>query len=297
MTDVKKMLKDYAEITEKALIGFLPKENEAPHDICEAVSYSLLAGGKRIRPALVMGFYTLCGGKEPKDVLPLACAEEMIHTYSLIHDDLPCMDNDLLRRGKPSCHAAFGEATALLAGDALLTLAFETATKCDADIISPDKTIKCISVLANAAGMCGMIAGQIRDLDAENRTISAEELTVLQYGKTCMMIIAAAKMGCIAAGASDEQIAAAEHYAHKIGQVFQMVDDVLDVTSDEETLGKPINSDAESHKNTFVTFYGIEKTLQMAKALTDEAVDALDIFGSNAKNLKDLAVMLLNRKS
>lgn len=292
---VQDRLHEYAAMTEQALSRALPESNTpyAAYDgLVEAMRYSLLAGGKRIRAALCLEFCRLCGG-DPAAALPFACALEMIHASSLIHDDLPCMDDDDLRRGKPSCHVAFGEAQALLAGDALLLLAFEAAA--GAKDLDPGRITRAVSVLARCAGYAGMCGGQAMDLEAEQTPSDLKTLERTDRAKTGMMIVAAAVMGCIAGGAAPQQLQAAEEYAKRIGLVFQMVDDVLDVTATEEELGKPIGSDVESNKTTYVTLLGAEQTMETAAAHNQQAKQALVPFGEDAAFLCDLADWLLHR--
>lgn len=295
--NVKEQLVFYANETEKALEETL-KQTNTPHaaynDLVKAMRYSLLGGGKRIRAALCLEFCRLCGG-DYQTALPFACAVEMVHAYSLIHDDLPCMDDDDLRRGKPSCHIAFGEAQALLAGDAMLTYAFETAL--NAKNIQPSGVVMATKTLAECAGYKGMCGGQAMDLAAEEQPVDHDTLVEIHAGKTGKMIIAAAKMGCYAAGATPEQIEKAEQYAADLGIVFQMVDDVLDVTATEEELGKPIGSDADCNKTTYVTLFGVEKTMEYATVINNRCKEALASFGEEATFLKELADTLLNRKS
>ena len=269
---------NYLDEINSALKEYLPAADDV---VSQAMRYSVENGGKRIRPALLLEFCRVCGG-DYKKAVPFACALEMIHTYSLIHDDLPCMDNDDFRRGKPSCHIAFGEEYALLAGDALLTLAFETAMKSN---LSAEITVKAAKELAKAAGVMGMVGGQVLDLQ------KTDEL------KTGELIRAACVLGCVCAGADDKKIAAAEKYAHDIGIAFQIVDDILDVTSDEETLGKPIGSDEENQKSTYVSLLGIEKSRKTAEELTLNAQKALDAFDGDVTSLKDFAEKLKNRKN
>lgn len=293
--NVKEQLTRYAHMTEQALGAALPAaatEYAAYNRLVEAMRYSLLGGGKRIRAALCLEFCRLCGG-DPDDALPFACALEMVHAYSLIHDDLPCMDNDDLRRGKPSCHIAFGEAEALLAGDALQACAFKTALS--AGKIRAENVVSAVHTLAVCAGFEGMCGGQAMDLEAERIPADHKTLVEIDAGKTGMMIIAAAKMGCYAAGGTPQQLEAAEQYAADIGSVFQMVDDVLDVTATEEALGKPIGSDRQSHKTTYVSLFGVEKTREMAAVLNRRAKENLAVFGNEAAFLKELADYLLER--
>lgn len=281
---------NYLDEINSALKEYLPAADDV---VSQAMRYSVENGGKRIRPALLLEFCRVCGG-DYKKAVPFACALEMIHTYSLIHDDLPCMDNDDFRRGKPSCHIAFGEEYALLAGDALLTLAFETAMKSN---LSAEITVKAAKELAKAAGVMGMVGGQVLDLQNEGKKVGVSDLQKTDELKTGELIRAACVLGCICAGADDKKIAAAEKYAHDIGIAFQIVDDILDVTSDEETLGKPIGSDEENQKSTYVSLLGIEKSRKTAEELTLNAQKALDAFDGDVSSLKDFAEKLKNRKN
>lgn len=281
---------NYLDEINSALKEYLPAADDV---VSQAMRYSVENGGKRIRPALLLEFCRVCGG-DYKKAVPFACALEMIHTYSLIHDDLPCMDNDDFRRGKPSCHIAFGEEYALLAGDALLTLAFETAMKSN---LSAEITVKAAKELAKAAGVTGMVGGQVLDLQNEGKKVGVSDLQKTDELKTGELIRAACVLGCICAGADDKKIAAAEKYAHDIGIAFQIVDDILDVTSDEETLGKPIGSDEENQKSTYVSLLGIEKSRKTAEELTLNAQKALDAFDGDVSSLKDFAEKLKNRKN
>lgn len=281
---------NYLDEINSALKEYLPAADDV---VSQATRYSVENGGKRIRPALLLEFCRVCGG-DYKKAVPFACALEMIHTYSLIHDDLPCMDNDDFRRGKPSCHIAFGEEYALLAGDALLTLAFETAMKSN---LSAEITVKAAKELAKAAGVMGMVGGQVLDLQNEGKKVGVSDLQKTDELKTGELIRAACVLGCVCAGADDKKIAAAEKYAHDIGIAFQIVDDILDVTSDEETLGKPIGSDEENQKSTYVSLLGIEKSRKTAEELTLNAQKALDAFDGDVSSLKDFAEKLKNRKN
>lgn len=270
------------------------KENAAKNGYCkksivEAMWYSLSAGGKRIRPVLMLEFCRVCGG-DVKSVLPSACALEMIHTFSLIHDDLPCMDNDDLRRGKPSCHKAYGEAEALLAGDALLNLAYEIIS---GSSISAEVKIAVISELSRNVGINGMIGGQVIDTSYDGEMTG--DLLLEMYGmKTGAMLKAACKIGCIAANADEAKLKAAETYAEKLGLAFQIIDDILDISGDEKLLGKPIGSDKESGKTTYASIYGLEESRKAAEKLTKEALSELDKFGDN-EFLKELTMFLLVR--
>ncbi|MBQ7547892.1 MAG: polyprenyl synthetase family protein [Clostridia bacterium] len=259
--------------------------------VSEAMRYSLQAGGKRIRPCLTLEFCRVCGG-DVEAALPFAAAVEMIHTYSLIHDYLPCMDDDDLRRGKPACHVQFGYANALLAGDGLLTLAFETLARAP---LPGERIAEACAVLAAAAGHLGMIGGQTMDLENENADVPLETLRQTDTLKTGALIRAACVLGCIAAGADETQKTAAAQYAHALGMAFQIVDDILDVTSDDATLGKPVGSDAAQHKNTYVTLCGLDGARDEAARYTDEAAQAADRFGEAGRGLRDLALSLAQR--
>lgn len=272
MTDLVSIrLKQYAGMTEAVLDGLLSVSDVGQKKVIDAMTYSTRAGGKRIRPALALAFCRLFSGKEDA-ALPYAAAVEMIHTYSLIHDDLPCMDNDDLRRGKPSCHVAFGESTALLAGDGLLTLAFEAVA---AAPLSPAQNCAASLALAKAAGVCGMIGGQTIDLDLEGKSATQEQLLQMYALKTGALLQVSATLGCIAANADAVQTAAAQQYADALGLSFQIIDDILDVTGSAQVLGKPIGSDAENGKTTFVTLLGPDGARQTAAALAEKAKAAL----------------------
>lgn len=241
--------------------------------VLEAMRYSLLAGGKRLRPVLTMEFCRAAGG-DWHDAVPFGCALEMIHTYSLIHDDLPCMDNDDLRRGRPTCHRAFDEATAVLAGDGLLTAAFETAAS--AEGLPAETVLQCIRILGRAAGMNGMIAGQVLDMGAEHRKISLDELRLLQSLKTGCLLWAACELGCVAAGKSDaDTLRKAHAYGEKLGLAFQIQDDILDIEGDAQVLGKTTGKDAREEKSTFPSLLGLEECRRLADSLTEEAVRAI----------------------
>ena len=255
------------------------------------MNYSLLAGGKRIRPILTLAACRLCGG-ETETALPFACAVEMIHTYSLIHDDLPCMDDDELRRGRPTNHTVYGEATAVLAGDGLLTAAFEVALT--GSTIDPRRAIKALANLAYAAGAAGMVGGQALDMAGEGRALTVEDVEELQQLKTGALMTAAAEMGAIVAGATEEQRMALRKYTQKLGLAFQIRDDMLDVTGNVEEMGKTSGSDAKGEKTTFVTLKGLTECGRMVEALTREAEEALTGF-EDPSYLIELAHMLVGR--
>ncbi len=271
--DFDKLLQDDCALVEEFLSRCFADRVEYGQ-IYEAMQYSLMAGGKRIRPVLTLETCRMCGGDVDK-ALPFACAVEMVHTYSLIHDDLPCMDDDDLRRGKPTNHKVFGEATAVLAGDALLTAAFEIMCEY-AEGLEPKLVLAAVDCLSHAAGAAGMIGGQMLDMDGESRMLSLNELELLQSLKTGALISAAAELGCIVAGGSDSARQAVRQYAQCVGRAFQVRDDMLDVTSSAEVLGKPIGSDAENEKATFVSALGLERCGQLVDELTEQAIAALD---------------------
>ncbi len=297
MTLYTESMRHALRAVEDTLPRYLPETDTLQGIVSEAMAYACAAGGKRIRPVLLLEFCRICGG-HTEDALPYACAIEMIHSYSLVHDDLPCMDNSPLRRGKPSVHVKYGEDMALLAGDALLNRAFECMLQPGiAGGISAEQRLRAAYVLANAAGINGMVGGQVIDLQSENREIPIEHLEQLQEGKTAALIRAACLMGCILAGADETACMAADRFGREIGLCFQIVDDILDVTSDEATLGKPVNSDAGNTKNTYVSLLGVEKSKQLAEERTNNAIASLECFGEAGKGLRSLAEALLYRKA
>ena len=258
-------------LLKELLIPTEPQPDEVP--LWDAMTYSTMAGGKRIRPFLVMEVCSALGGRR-EEALIYAAALEMIHTYSLIHDDLPCMDNDDLRRGKPTCHKVYGEATALLAGDGLLTRAFELVA--NAPGILPLRKCMAVAILAEAAGAPGMIGGQQMDLAAEGKEITYETMVAIHEKKTCALLIAACKLGALAAGKrGTEAEEAMVTYGMGIGRAFQLIDDLLDVTSTQEVLGKDIGSDQKNHKTTYLTFMPMETAEDLARAITDKAKEAV----------------------
>lgn len=280
---------------ENALYGCLPDKNCREGVLIDAMRYSLEAGGKRVRPRLVLEFARLCGGSE-EAALPFACAVEMIHTYSLIHDDLPCMDDDDLRRGKPSNHNVYGEDIALLAGDALLTLAFETLADDKTAELAGDRACRLAAkTLARYAGAVGMVGGQVIDLKSENTNAPLEVLREMDEKKTACLIQAACELGCIAANAGADKRRAAALYGESIGVAFQIQDDILDQTSSDEELGKPVGSDNENSKSTYVSLLGIEKCRALVDELTNQAIEALSAFDADTEALRDYALALAKR--
>lgn len=288
--------KDYIELINSKLDSFVPECTYGEPVVCDAMRYSLGIGGKRIRPVLLLEFCRVCGGDVEK-ALPFAVALEMIHTYSLIHDDLPCMDDDDMRRGMPSCHIRYGEEYALLAGDGLLTRAFGVIAQSELAKDKPSCAVEAISVLSELAGVEGMIGGQTVDLKNEGRKANLETLETMDRLKTGALIVCSAKLGCLAAGADKEKTQAAVTFCEKIGHAFQIVDDILDVVGDEKELGKPVGSDGESNKSTYVSLLGLEKSREYADKLTKEAISVLDIFGEDGEFLKEIAAMLVERKN
>jgi len=286
-------LKAYADRVETALDKTVSMVDCPQKTVLEAMRYSLLGGGKRLRAALLLAFYEACGGNG-EEALPFACALEMVHAYSLIHDDLPCMDDDDLRRGKPSCHKAYGEATALLAGDGLLTHAFDTMLHAKTE---PVKLVKAAACLSEAIGCFGMIGGQVMDLaNEETDSIDEARLRDTDALKTGALIKAACQMGCILADAEDK-LPAAEEYAETIGLAFQITDDILDVTASVEELGKPIGSDKEQNKATYVSLYGIDKAKEISAQLLGEAKKSINDAGLGSEFLLDMTDYILNRKN
>jgi geranylgeranyl diphosphate synthase type II len=288
------MFENYTKLIDNELNAVLKDNNTEYSELLSAMNYSVSAGGKRIRPQIMLEFARVCSGDEFCAV-KFATALEMIHTYSLIHDDLPCMDNDDMRRGKPSCHIKFGEATALLAGDALLTDAFSVAAS--TENMSADRILKAIKVLSSCAGSSGMIGGQVIDLKYENSVAPLKAVTDMYKMKTGALLVAAAKIGCILGGGTEQMIENAGKFAENLGLAFQIKDDILDITSTAFELGKPIGSDCDSQKSTYVSHVGLEKAQEDVEKITNEAISLLSIFGNNTDNLKQLALSLCNRKN
>ena len=287
--DLSAHLKARAATIEAALDRYLPAADAPPAQLHQAMRYSMEAGGKRLRPALVLDACAAVGGND-QAVLPTACALECIHTYSLIHDDLPCMDDDDLRRGRPSCHRQFDEATALLAGDALLTLAFYlTATNAAEPGIGAERAARATAVLAEAAGAPGMVGGQMLDLMSEGHQPTAELVETIHLKKTTALLTAAVVCGAILGGGSEAQIAAFERYGRGLGLAFQIVDDILDIVGDEAALGKPVGSDQGHDKATWPALFGIEASRAKAHELIEDALAALADFGDEAEPLRVLA--------
>lgn len=283
------LLRDYTALVN----AWLEKSITGEYGLAPSMLYSLMAGGKRIRPVLTLEFSRLSGGSIEK-TLPAACAIEMIHTYSLIHDDLPCMDNDDLRRGKPTNHIVFGESTATLAGDALQSQAFSAIMHSE---LSDKAKVKCAAILADAAGYRGMCQGQYLDIEAEGRRLTAAELDEVNAHKTGALLSAACMIGVAAAEGSEAQLKTAGIFGRKLGLAFQIRDDVLDVISSSDVLGKPVGSDAKEEKNTYMELFGHEECDRRVRELTAEAVAALEIGFDDVQLLRDLALSLEKRMS
>jgi geranylgeranyl diphosphate synthase, type II len=277
-----------------ALDRLMPAENARPPSIHRAMRYSVQAGGKRVRPILCLESARIFT-TDVAPVMPLACAVEFIHTYSLIHDDLPALDNDDLRRGKPTCHKKFGEANAILAGDALLTLAFETIANSP---IEPARRVAVLSHVAASAGTVnGMVGGQVADLEAEARAIGPADLEYIHRSKTAALIRASVVAGAIGGGADDENVARLKRFGETIGWAFQVVDDILDVEESSAALGKTAGKDAAQKKATYPSLYGLEKSRAFAKELESRAMAEIEPYGSRAARLRELAELIVHRRA
>lgn len=291
---MKHDLKSYQELINNYLKNAIPTPEGPFKTLYEAMHYSLEAGGKRIRPVLMQLAYEAVGGTE--DISKFLCAIEMIHTYSLIHDDLPAMDNDDYRRGKLTNHKVFGEATAILAGDALLTEAFSSMLE-DALQREDVSRVRAAYILSEASGMTGMVGGQILDMESENKVIDLDTLDLIHLNKTGALLKAATKMGAVLGGGAPGEVAALEAYGMYIGKVFQIVDDILDEISTMEELGKPVKSDEKNQKNTYLSFYSVEECYGIAERLTEKALLALDRLRGDTTLLRSIALDLVQRRS
>jgi len=291
--DLKRYLVARQKEVDRALDRFLPKASVSPATIHNAMRYSLFAGGKRLRPILCLAAAEACSGKASA-ALPHACAVECIHTYSLIHDDLPSMDNDDLRRGRPTCHKVFGDGIAILAGDALLTIAFEIATK--AKPVSRYDLRDVFAEIAEAAGSQKLIAGQVADLEAEGRKLNRAQVRSIHENKTAALLTASVRLGAMAANATTKQLSAITAFGRALGLAFQVIDDILDVTQTSEKLGKSAGKDLAAQKATYPAVIGLEKSRAEARRLTRRAHDALESLGATARVLRTLADYLLQRE-
>jgi geranylgeranyl diphosphate synthase type II len=293
--DLEGFFSERRALIDGALDRLLPGESVEPVSVHQAIRWSVFAGGKRFRPILVLATGEVFGAA-PKLLLATACALEMIHTYSLIHDDLPSMDNDELRRGRPTCHIQFDEATAILAGDALQTLAFQTTA--EEPLLPAEKRVLLVSELGRAAGTPGgMVAGQARDLEAESRAVTSGELEQIHRLKTAALIIAAARCGAIIADAISPDLEAVGKYAAQLGLLFQITDDLLDITATAETLGKTPGKDARAQKATYPSLYGIEAAHQRAGLVHHEACAVLELIDRPTEPLRAIADFILNRRA
>lgn len=295
MTEPKQEIEQKAAELEAIIKTYLPKEEGYQKTVIQAMNYSILAGGKRLRPMLMKETYDLFHGNSPV-IGPFLAAIEMIHTYSLVHDDLPAMDNDEYRRGRKTTHVVFGEAMAILAGDALLNYAFETASL--AFEIAPEnpKVGQAMSVLAKKAGIYGMIGGQTVDVESEGTDISKDKLVFIHGLKTCALIEASMMIGAILAGADENQLQIVEKSAYELGMAFQIQDDILDVTSTFEVLGKPVGSDMKNEKNTYVTMVGLETAQQEVAERSKKAVSYISSMGDRNVFLENLMLYLIHRE-
>jgi geranylgeranyl diphosphate synthase type II len=290
--DLQRYLAKQTAAVDRALDHFLPPATAKPATIHQAMRYSLFAGGKRMRPALCLAAAEACGGKI-EDAMPLACAVECIHTYSLIHDDLPAMDDDDLRRGKPTNHKVFGEGIAILAGDALLTEAFALACRCKGWARYGHRDI--ILELAEASGSKQLIAGQVADLEGEGKNISAAQLRYIHERKTSALLRCCARLGGMSANCNARQLQALSDFGYNVGLAFQIIDDILDVTQTSEQLGKTAGKDTAAQKATYPKIVGLEKSRKIAAQLTGRAFRAIEVFKGNAPALAALAEFLLKR--
>ena len=291
---LKTYLSERRETVDAALERFLPSASAPTPKLLEAMRYSVFSGGKRLRPILALTAYELTGG-EGDAVLAPACATELIHTYSLIHDDLPAMDDDDTRRGRPTCHKAFDEATAILAGDALLPLAFEIVAR--EGRLTPERRLAVVAELAAANGLGGMVGGQVADIEGEGTAVTIEAVEFIHLNKTARPLRAAVLVGALAAGAPPDGILALGVFGEKMGLAFQIADDLLDVTGTEEEMGKAVGKDEGRGKLTYPAAVGVSGATARAEELTEEAVAALDVFGDRAWALREIARFVVERRN
>ena len=290
--ELKKIWQERGALVEKQLVKELNEKDPLNKTLCESMKYSLMAGGKRLRPIMLMAAADAVGAKGT-DYLTTGCAMEMIHTYSLIHDDLPAMDDDDYRRGKLTNHKVYGAGMATLAGDALLTLAFEVMLRQQG--VSAETLVRVVREISQAAGPDGMGGGQALDLESEGKQISMETMKKIHLGKTGALFRAAIRSGAILGGAGEDELQALTVYADNFGLAFQITDDILDVIGDEEVIGKPVGSDEKNHKSTYVTLTSLEEAQRLAQEAVDTAIDALKIFGEEADFLRELVAYLMKR--
>lgn len=289
------MSKRKSKFCRKSTKEYMPKEEGYQKTVIEAMNYSLSAGGKRLRPILTLEACKIVGGNED-EAIPFAIAIEMIHTYSLIHDDLPALDNDDLRRGRPTNHKVYGEAMGILAGDALLNYAFEVMLAGSINKENPEKYLKAINEIAKGAGIYGMIGGQVVDVESENKQIEKEKLDYIHMNKTAAMMVGCMRAGATIGGANFEQMEEITKYAKNIGLSFQIVDDILDIVGDEAKLGKKVGSDIENHKSTYPSLLGLDKSKEIAHNLIDEAKKSIEKLSDDVDFLKGLAEYIIDRE-
>jgi geranylgeranyl diphosphate synthase type II len=295
MFDLNAYLSEHNKRINRALVSLLETADKADR-ILEAMTYSLMAGGKRIRPVLCLAATEAAGG-DPEDAMPAACALEMIHTYSLIHDDLPAMDDDAMRRGKPTCHTAFDEATAILAGDALLTLAFQTLSSIEPrKVEQAAKWLDVIQLISYAAGYCGMIQGQMLDMASEGKQLTLADLKSMHRLKTGALIEASLSSGAVLGGLNSTRISMLKSYAQNIGLAFQVTDDILNVEGDPEIMGKAVGTDKLHNKATYPSLLGLKESKDFAGQLVENALRALESFDQKAEPLRAIAKYILERK-
>ncbi|MDK8277962.1 polyprenyl synthetase family protein [Peptostreptococcus anaerobius] len=294
--DFKKELKERSIYIEDKIESYLPKEEGYQKTIFEAMNYSLRAGGKRLRPILLMEAYKLCQG-QGEDFVPYSVAMEMIHTYSLIHDDLPALDNDDLRRGKPTNHIVFGEAMAILAGDALLNTAYETMLNAAFKHPRPELSLRAAYEISRGAGIYGMIGGQVVDVESEDKKINKDKLDYIHMNKTAAMIVGSVRAGAILAGVDEDRLESLTKYAENIGLAFQIVDDILDIEGDEKLLGKRVGSDLDNDKSTYPSLLGISESKKIVENLIEEAKISLEVFDSDAEFMNALADFIRDRQN
>jgi geranylgeranyl diphosphate synthase type II len=294
--DLKAYLREKKEIVDRALDTYIPEPDGPASDLLKAMKYSLFAGGKRLRPILCLAGTEAVGGTET-DCLPVACALELIHTYSLIHDDLPVMDNDDLRRGKPTSHKIFGEAVALLAGDGLLTEAFSLMTNADLrKNVSPQRMLRVIRLISNASGYNGMVGGQVVDIQSEGKIVDLSTVEFIHTHKTGALIAAAVTSGAMLGPGDESQVSAITTYGRKIGLAFQISDDILDIEGDTHLMGKKVGADQEKGKTTYPSVLGLKKSKETQSKLVEEAIESLRIFNHPAEPLRRIALYIIERK-
>jgi geranylgeranyl diphosphate synthase, type II len=292
--DLPSYLAERRALVEQALERFLPSVTETPGRLHESIRYSMLAPGKRLRPILVLASAEAVGS-DAEAVLPTACALECIHVFSLIHDDLPCMDNDDYRRGRLTNHKVYGDAMAMLAGDALLTLAFELVAE-NARTVAPDRIVAALKLISHATGTRGMVGGQVVDIESEGKEITPETLQYIHAHKTGALLMTSSLVGAVLCGADDAQQAALRQYGQSIGLAFQIADDILDIVGDQEKIGKPVGSDVGNEKATYPKLFGLEESRRRAHAEVAKAVSALEPFGDRAEPLRAIARFIVERE-